>query len=836
MAGPQATATDDAYETPFETQLVIPAVSGVLRNDVIVDQESFEEPEGETFAIESAFDLSPAAFLDRFAVPDNSDLARDDFQDGFDGEFAILGQDFDLAGDDTRTVSILGMNVIGGTDLSATLSIGANGIFEGLDGISIYAAVDGAFPATLIGDFAPSVGTGQLSLDTNGDNIGDGAPLTTTLTDYTFPIDGTGTVLDITIDLRSDNLLETLAIDNLRTSATGSGTAGNVESPTAKGGTVTLNEDGSFTYDPPPGFIGNDTFTYEYSSRGSTDTATVTILVGAGTTLFDFGDAPTAAQSGFASSYAVTLAQDGARHQVGTLRLGSLIDGEPDGLPDEQAGGSLSGGDDNSGVADEDGVFAFAPIIALDGEATTSGFQVAASASGKLDAWIDFNRDGDWDDAEEQIAIGADLVAGANVVSFNVPSGSAIGQTGARFRLSSSGGLAPAGNAEDGEVEDYMVTIVDGDLSSDITVSLAESESQLTVDSGDYVILMAGVEVFRVPTPAIDTLSIVGTDSADLLGINTGGEFGLPVGGLQLRGAEGENTLRLIGEGGTFDLTDASLSARDFAQLDLSLVDANRIVLDAASVIDLSPASKTITITTGESDVIEVKNASSWRMGTPKSVEGEFVLTANNSASGGTETIEAKVPHAWQNFLQLGDVNNDGSVSAGDALRIINELGRRAFSDAQSNQLDDPDSFAEWPGVYFDHNGDDRVTALDALRVINDLARQSSQPQFEEVVLLPSVDVLFQSESELDAGAQDRPSRTRKVVSLPPSPSLNVMVAESRSTETRSTGTRSIDSPKQDTKAPKDPQTLQVLQSLQARLDLRDLHISLRRLPGPDFI
>jgi uncharacterized repeat protein (TIGR01451 family) len=44
-------------------------------------------------------------------------------------------------------------------------------------------------------------------------------------------------------------------------------------------GTVTLNANGSFTYEPPPGFTGSDTFTYKVSEGTLTDTNTVTITI-----------------------------------------------------------------------------------------------------------------------------------------------------------------------------------------------------------------------------------------------------------------------------------------------------------------------------------------------------------------------------------------------------------------------------------------------------------------------------------------------------------------------------------------------------------------------------
>jgi CshA-type fibril repeat protein len=48
----------------------------------------------------------------------------------------------------------------------------------------------------------------------------------------------------------------------------------------AENGTVTLNDDGTVTYTPNPGFTGEDTFTYEISDgNGGTDTATVTVTI-----------------------------------------------------------------------------------------------------------------------------------------------------------------------------------------------------------------------------------------------------------------------------------------------------------------------------------------------------------------------------------------------------------------------------------------------------------------------------------------------------------------------------------------------------------------------------
>src|SRR5262249_51920822 len=49
--------------------------------------------------------------------------------------------------------------------------------------------------------------------------------------------------------------------------------------PTAQGGTVSLNADGSLRYTPTANFTGNDTFKYVLQNSGGSSTATVTVAV-----------------------------------------------------------------------------------------------------------------------------------------------------------------------------------------------------------------------------------------------------------------------------------------------------------------------------------------------------------------------------------------------------------------------------------------------------------------------------------------------------------------------------------------------------------------------------
>ena len=106
-----------------------------------------------------------------------------------------------------------------------------------------------------------------------------------------------------------------------------------------------------------------------------------------------------------------------------------------------------------------------------------------AAEGAKLDAWIDFNADGIWGGPFEQIADALVVVNGDNTITFDVPTSAVVGTTHARFRLSTTGNLAPTGQAADGEVEDYQVVISASNppVIENQTFSLAENSDPLTV-------------------------------------------------------------------------------------------------------------------------------------------------------------------------------------------------------------------------------------------------------------------------------------------------------------------------------------------------------------------
>ena len=163
----------------------------------------------------------------------------------------------------------------------------------------------------------------------------------------------------------------------------------------------------------------------------------------------DFGDAP--------ASYGTLVDDNGARHNVtdGNLYLGSSVDAEFDAYPSPLS-------DDDENTDDENGI-QFVTGIEVGSIALV---QMTASASGYLNAWIDFDGNGSFD-ADEKILDSHYVMAGTNIAAYNVPSWADTGNTWARFRLSSTQVVSPTGGVSDGEVEDYAVDITE----TNVTVS-----------------------------------------------------------------------------------------------------------------------------------------------------------------------------------------------------------------------------------------------------------------------------------------------------------------------------------------------------------------------------
>ncbi len=150
----------------------------------------------------------------------------------------------------------------------------------------------------------------------------------------------------------------------------------------------------------------------------------------------DFGDAPASygTQGAGAASHTID--------PISPLLLGGCVDTEADGQPDVSASGddSAAGTSSIGGCFDDEEAVAFQSALTACQSAQVT---VTAGAAGLLDAWIDFNLDGDFNDPGEQIFDAQALTSGANALGFTVPCTAVESPTYARFRLSSHGRGGP---------------------------------------------------------------------------------------------------------------------------------------------------------------------------------------------------------------------------------------------------------------------------------------------------------------------------------------------------------------------------------------------------------
>jgi uncharacterized repeat protein (TIGR01451 family) len=161
--------------------------------------------------------------------------------------------------------------------------------------------------------------------------------------------------------------------------------------------------------------------------------------------VYDWGDAP--------AMYA-SRANNGARHRIvpGAPFLGAQ-------RPDfEMDAPSTTEGDNDPLLADEDGVVL--PASLTRGTTTSMEVQITAGNVGpdtRVQAWVDWNSNQNFNDAGEQILTDAVVVEGLNTFNVPVPDIGPAGLKVVRFRIANESGLGPLGVAGSGEVEDYRL-------------------------------------------------------------------------------------------------------------------------------------------------------------------------------------------------------------------------------------------------------------------------------------------------------------------------------------------------------------------------------------------
>ncbi|WP_305372398.1 L-type lectin domain-containing protein [Photobacterium leiognathi] len=209
-------------------------------------------------------------------------------------------------------------------------------------------------------------------------------------------------------------------------------------------------------------------------------------------TEYDFGDAPDTATGTANVDYNTTKNDNGAMHVLYDYDADSQIDiilgAELDADDGTLQNLSATADDVQNAPNDEDGVVYNTTMRPGDPESIqiTTLVDPDTDLTGlEVYAWIDWNRNGDWSDAGEQIVADNAAIANAQTpYNFTVPANASLGYTYMRVRVCSSSGCNnPIGEAADGEVEDYRIFISNLNLVNTCD-QLYVTES--TTESGNY--------------------------------------------------------------------------------------------------------------------------------------------------------------------------------------------------------------------------------------------------------------------------------------------------------------------------------------------------------------
>lgn len=198
----------------------------------------------------------------------------------------------------------------------------------------------------------------------------------------------------------------------------------------------------------------SNTTTYYIRDSSSTsmciDTSSLTVTV----LNCDWGDLPDITADSLMDDYQTLFSNNGPVHIIdNNLTLGTTIDGENNGQPNTNANGD---------GADEDGLIIFSSldskpskVIKLPLSATNNTGNTAY-----IEAWIDWNGDGDFSDAGEMVLSANDVSGFPNLLETTIPTDAKTGSPlGVRIRIGNQSGMTPYGMQPIGEVEDYLLDV-----------------------------------------------------------------------------------------------------------------------------------------------------------------------------------------------------------------------------------------------------------------------------------------------------------------------------------------------------------------------------------------
>jgi hypothetical protein len=375
---------------------------------------------------------------------------------------------------------------------------------------------------------------------------------------------------------------------------------------------------------------------------------------------------------------------------VAGLSLGPTVTAETEGQP----GGNADADSGDDGVAFGELLLDQDAPVTVDVERTG----VATDVTTYLNAWIDFNADGDWDDPGEQVFTNEVVAAGPNDLTISVPLDAIPGATFARFRLSTEQDLAVGGGATDGEVEDYRVELLPL-VRYALQLNYANSAQQLFRDGVGQYFVTPGLEITaEVYVSDVRSVGAAGVRQAFVDLVSSSDLIQWSAQSLEF------GPLYTIGQMGTVDnaappqVNEAGAIAPD------ETGGGSQLLFRVTGVVKpTAPAESTFTVMLDPAD---------------ESPSHDTLLFDSQQpmiAAYESETVIVKQT-AWQNARHPLDVNADANITVLDALVVINRLNSQGPA-----HLDPTPNAPDVPRPFYDVNGDGNLTVLDALVVVNHL-------------------------------------------------------------------------------------------------------------------
>ncbi|MEL6837605.1 MAG: GEVED domain-containing protein, partial [Bacteroidota bacterium] len=204
---------------------------------------------------------------------------------------------------------------------------------------------------------------------------------------------------------------------------------------------------------------------------------------------YDYGDLADMGDGTSEENYETEAANSGPRHKIVTddngnvtLKIGSEVDDEADGQESAAADG------DATEVDDEDG-FDPSGYMFVTGQAQTIDIPVMNMTGGdaKLTVYVDWNNDGAFDGTDEMHSTTVADLATTAQITVTPPTASTTlnDELGFRIRLTTDVAMSPEGDASDGEIEDYLITVMGFDYGDLIDGTAGTDEQDYQTQSAN---------------------------------------------------------------------------------------------------------------------------------------------------------------------------------------------------------------------------------------------------------------------------------------------------------------------------------------------------------------